>query len=138
MRKDTGKVANCTNPKGYIVFHVRDKNYRAHRLAFLYMTGKFPENQVDHINHVKNDNKWSNLRLVDNQENHKNAKLSKNNASGFNGVYWSKRRSRWGARIKVHGKGMCLGLFKEIEDAINARQLANVKYGFHENHGMAI
>lgn len=58
--------AGNLHPSGYIRIGIDSKEYRAHRLAFLYMEGYIPENDVDHINRVRDDNRWKNLReLVD-------------------------------------------------------------------------
>lgn len=109
--------------------------YYHHRLAFLYMTGKWPKDQVDHINHDRADNRWINLREATGQENHKNEIFRKTNTSGFTGVSHCKRYNKWTTRIMVNGKYKNLGYFDDKQDAIKARKTANIKYGFHENHG---
>ncbi len=90
---------------------------------------------VDHINHNGLDNTRNNLRVVTNQENLKNMKLKKNNTSGFTGVTWCKKENRWVSQIMINRKTICIGRFSNKEDAIKARKEANIKYGFHENHG---
>jgi len=106
----------------------------SHRLAFYYVLGWCPE-EVDHINHVRDDNRWINLRAASKQENHRNRKLDTNNKSGFNGVTWYKNYSKWLACIGIGGKQINLGYFENKDDAIAARKAANIKYGFHPNHG---
>ncbi len=120
---------------GYHTIKIAGKSYQAHRLVWLYMVGKWPTNSIDHINGIKTDNRFSNLRDVSHQENHKNQRTHSNNTSGFTGVFWHKGANKWGAQIRVSGKGLYLGLFEELEDAITARKAANLKYGFHINHG---
>ena len=134
-RVKVGDVAGWRNPTGYIRMKVGGKLYLAHRLAFLYMTGKWPEDQVDHINHIRDDNRWCNLREVSHQENHKNQSKPKSNTSGVTGVCWCKRYKKWKAQIKVEGKVKNLGSFTSKEDATKARKEAEIKYGFHDNHG---
>lgn len=119
----------------YIRFVVDGVRTQAHRWAFLYMTGSFPEEMVDHINHNKLDNRWENLRPVTNQENQRNMKKPKDNTSGVVGVYWHKPAKRWLASIRVDSRLVHLGSFASFSDAVDARKNAEVLYGFHENHG---
>jgi len=131
----SGKVAGTADARGYISIKLFKKIYLSHRLTFLYMTGEFPIEQVDHINQVKGDNRFCNLREVTHHENGKNQSMHKNNTSGTVGVSWHKSANKWVARIKVDGKVIHLGLFTDKQDAITARELANIKYDFHINHG---
>ena len=131
LRRDAG----CTMAEGYRYIQIDSKLYRSHRLAFLYMTGKFPEDQIDHINQVRDDNRWKNLRPVTHQENHRNRGIGKGNTSGFVGVCWSKANRKWNAYITIDGKSKSLGFFEVKEGAVSARKAANIKYGFHSNHG---
>jgi len=105
----------------------------AHRLAWFYMEGEWP---TGHINHIRDDNRWVNLREVSNQENHKNQSISINNKSGVIGVCWNKKARKWHAQIKVNYKAISLGCFSDIHNAIKARKDAEIKYGFHKNHGI--
>ena len=122
---------------GYIKCHLKGKPYYLHRLIFLYMTGILPgeSEQVDHIDHDKKNNRWENLRIVTNAENGQNKKMLARNTSGIMGVCWSKERMKWQAAIKVNGKRKFLGRFDDINDAALARKNAEIKYGFHRNHG---
>jgi hypothetical protein len=130
-------VAGAVNGNGYRYIKINGRQYRAHRLAFLYMTGEFPPEQCDHINHNRLDNRWINLRLVSNQENQRNRSMRADNKSGFTGVCWHKQSSKWVAHIKIKGKLKHLGCFKELAEAITCRQDANINFGFHANHGLA-
>ena len=132
-----GDVAG-TNCKGYITITINGKRYQAHRLAWLYMTGNLPNNQIDHINGVRDDNRFCNLREVDNSENARNSKHRDNNTSGHIGVNFEVRGSKWTANIKVDGKKIYLGRFPTKDEAIEARKKAEIKYGFHSNHGRRI
>jgi hypothetical protein len=102
-----GDVAGAFNTRGYWVI----RNYTAHRLAWLYMTGKWPEADIDHINGDRADNRWSNLRAATRAENLRNVRLRESNKLGLKGVYWQKDKRKYIARIQVNGKVTCLGRF---------------------------
>lgn len=129
-----GDVAGNPDSHGYIQIGIDGLLHRAHRLAFLYMEGCMPE-QVDHDDQVRCNNKWKNLNPATNSLNMKNQKLRSTNISGTCGVYWIASSKKWRARIMVDNQGIHLGLFSNKRDAIAARQAANIKYGFHKNHG---
>lgn len=130
-----GDVAGNLGADGYVAISINNKNYRAHRLAWFYMTGEWP-NIVDHEDHIKNNNIWTNLKNGTHSDNLKNKAMRKNNTSGFNGVCWNKQFKRWQAYIKINRKRKHLGFFKKLSDAVIAREEANVKHGFHVNHGI--
>ena len=123
---------------GYIFIGVDNVNYRAHRLAWLYMTGEWPENQIDHVNHLRSDNRWNKLRSVSHQENSKNAPIRSTNKSGVTGVHFHKPLKKWVAYITVSGTRIHLGLFNCITAAAISRKAAEIKYNFHENHGATL
>jgi len=129
-----GDAAGCKT-KGYTRIKINGKLYSSHRLAWLYVYGVFPVNQLDHINHARSDNRIENLREVTNQENHKNVSKHKRNRSGVNGIHWNSRDSNWKSGIMSNGKAIFLGNFTDKFEAICARKSAEVKYGFHSNHG---
>lgn len=132
-----GKQAGTKCVNGYISISTLAKKSRmlAHRLAFLYMEGEIPE-QVDHINGIRNDNRWENLRAVDNFINSRNQKLRNTNTSGYNGVYWCKRRNLWYVRIGLNGKNLHGGYFDKKMDAVKARSELDVKLNYHSQHGI--
>jgi len=132
-----GEIAGTISPTSYRVIFLLDSPYQAHRLAFLYMTGELPPNETDHINGSKADNRWTNLRAATRSENMRNVSISKRNKSGKVGVCWYKATEQWHSRIQVHGETVHLGYFDEIEDAVAARAAAELKYGYHPNHGRA-
>ena len=134
-RVKRGDIAGCTGTNGYRTISVEGIRYPAHRLAWLYVYGKFPDSQIDHVNGVENDNRIANLRDVTCSENAQNTKMSKNNSSGINGIYWHKAFRRWMPRISVNGKRVYLGSYKSLELAGLVREEAEVKYGYHPNHG---
>lgn len=132
-----GSVLGGRHYSGYIRASIDGKSYAVHRLAWLYMTGEWPADQIDHINHIRDDNCWRNLREASNRENHMNRATSIRNTSGVTGVYWDKEAKKWLARIRVKGRLIHLGRFSDKNEAVAARKSAEVKYGYHENHGKA-
>ena len=94
----------------------------AHRLAWLYVHGEWPAEEIDHLNRVRSDNRISNLRLATQAENKQNTSLRRDSTSGHKGVSWHKRDKKWVAEIKLHGKKHYLGYFNNINDAIAARK----------------
>ena len=119
---------------GYINIGFKGMNLKAHRLAFLYMTGIIPS-QVDHEDHNRSNNIWSNLKPATQTISSRNCTLQKNNTSGVVGVSWNKQRKRWIAMIWHNSKPILLGRFVKKADAVLARQQAEIKYGYHPNHG---
>jgi len=134
-RLKSGEIAGSTTCGGYVRICVNGQPYQAHRLAWLYMTGSWPENQIDHINHIKDDNRIANLRDVTHRENQKNQPKRKTNTSGVTGVMWNVRDKRWRAKIFLNGKEKSLGGFTNKFEAICARKSAENRHGFHPNHG---
>jgi len=130
-----GSRAGSIESKGYYQITLKQKLYMAHRLAWLYVHGSFPDNFIDHINGIRTDNRIENLRDVTKGQNQRNQKKYTTNKSGIVGVSWHKQHQKWYANIQVNKKTMFLGLFKDIKDAENAVSIARQKYDFHENHG---
>lgn len=122
---------------GYSRININKKSYQAHRLAFLYMSGRWPKHEIDHDNHIRNDNRWPNLSEVTHKENVKNMSLSKKNTSGVTGVCWHKKAGKWHVQVYAAGVKPHFGLFIDKFEAICCRMSANNKYGYHENHGRA-
>ena len=129
-----GDIAGCKD-KGYLRIRINGNLYLAHRLAFLYITGAWPENEVDHDDRIRDNNKWDNLKDSTVQYNNKNHKIRSDNKSGFNGVYWDKNCKRWRSQIAVDGEIKRLGCFIRKSDAIDARKQADIDCGYHPNHG---
>jgi len=106
---------------GYIYIELDSCRYLAHRLAWLYIYGSFPEKYIDHINGNKCDNRVANLRLATEQENQHNQSCPQtNNKSGFRGVSWHKWGQKWIAQISLNGKTKYIGLFNTAEEAYEA------------------
>ena len=101
---------------GYIHIFIDGTAHKAHRLACLYMTGEFPTNETDHVNHIRNDNRWENLRKTTRSENQRNRPKQGNNTSGCTGVFWSIERNKWRALISNGNKRIHLGYYTEFWD----------------------
>lgn len=131
------KVGDIISSKcdGYIRIQIDGVSIYAHRIIYLLVTGEFPKDQIDHINGIRDDNRWLNIREVSNQENTKNQKLRITNTSGVCGVCWDKDTEKWVGRINVNGKRKFLGYFVKKQDAAKARKDAEIKYNYHPNHG---
>jgi hypothetical protein len=104
-----GSVAGSENPQGYIRITIDGATHRAHRLAWLFVYGTFPENQIDHINTIKTDNRIANLRDVSNRSNNQNRKCHRNGK--LVGCYFNKQSRKWKARIEINRKQVHLGYF---------------------------
>ncbi len=135
-RMKAGSIAGCPNDTGRIRVRLLGRWYKAHRIIWEMHNGPIPEGyEIDHLDHDPSNNRLNNFRLVLGKENAKNRPKNKNNTSGYIGVYWDKEREKWYSQIWVNYKCITLGRFYRMEDAIKARQEAEIKYGFHPNHG---
>lgn len=114
-----GEPAGCIAPSGYLMIGIDYRRYRAHRLAWLWMTGEMPAN-VDHINGNRADNRWGNLRVADQSQNTANSKRSKANTSGFKGVSRHWPSGKWQAGIVKNRRRQYLGLFETPKQAHDA------------------
>lgn len=125
-----GKVLGSLTQDGYLSVMLDGKNYMLHRLAFLFMEGSMPPELVDHINCIRDDNRWENLRHADWELNTRNTLISKNNTSGVIGVSWHKKSGKWQAFVSQDSKPVYLGLFASLEEAIAAREAAKVSHNY--------
>lgn len=132
--KMTGKVAG-TYSKGYLVASINRNRFFVHRAIWAIFNNKWPDNYIDHINHIRDDNRIENLRVVSAIYNSRNCRISKNNTSGINGVTFFKRDNNWRVQIMVDRKNIHIGYYDNLEDARDARKKANSLHGFDENHG---
>jgi hypothetical protein len=119
-----GEIAGAVLTNGYRYINFNGKLHTAHRVAWLYMIGEWPASQVDHVNRDRADNRWANLRLATQSENSANQGLRTNNKSGIRGVSWDKKKRNWVAMITVNYKQKRLGNFATLEEAAEARRLA--------------
>lgn len=124
-----------TDKDGYVHIGFRGTIYRAHRLAWYFMTGDWlsSKQDMDHINGDRADNRWENLRLATRSQNmlNKNNALRHDNVSGYRGVSWREETGKWHARITIDGKIVLLGDFRNKEDAVEARKAAELEWSKH-------
>lgn len=125
--KYANKQAGCPGTKS-VGLNIYKYNYRIHRIIWLWMTGIWPEYDIDHINRNPLDNRWENLREATFSQNQMNRGRQSNNTSGYTGVVYSKVTKRWLARIKINGKSKHLGCFKTAELANKCRLNAEKVY----------
>lgn len=135
-----GKAAGKTRPDGYISIRITteagSRSFMAHRLAWLFTHGKWPDSQIDHMNGVRTDNRIANLRDVPARLNMRNTKTPTDSKTGVPGVTWSAHAKRWLVRANLTGKTKNLGYYLNFEDAVAARDRAVAgRHGYHENHG---
>jgi len=146
-RKETDRFVKCWNTRysgnpamntmttnGYLSGRLFNERYLAHRLAWFYVTGNWPDDHVDHINGCRTDNRFENLRSVDRFINQRNRKKPVDNKSNEVGISWHKSTQRW--RVQTCGKH--IGVFSDFNTAIKARNDSRKDLGFHENHGRII
>lgn len=128
--KYAGKEAGCINKLGYNAISINNKRYLAHRLAWLYLYGKWPPVLVDHKNgySTKSDNELINLREATKSQNAMNSKVRSDNTSGTKGVYFHRKTNKWYAQITVDSKTICSPMFILREDAVKYRQQLEAKY----------
>lgn len=121
--------------RGYHCGVVMYRRLRAHRVVWALCYGEWPRYAIDHINGDTSDNRPNNLRDVGPLENNRNRPTPRNNTTGAHGVSRIRENGKWRATINVKGKQVHLGCFVTISSAVAARKAAELKYGFHENHG---
>jgi hypothetical protein len=122
---------------GYGYYHgpIAGRYLKAHRVAWAIHHGKWPMLEINHRNGDRRDNRIDNLRDVDHRTCLRNCKLSKINTSGHAGVHWHRRTQRWQASIRTTSGIRSLGSFISRDDAVTARQAAEVFEEYDPNHG---
>jgi hypothetical protein len=130
--KDQGKGKRT----GYTRVYIDGTSYKAHRLAWLIQTGKWPKNSIDHLDGDGSNNAFANLREASAGENHRNRPRYVTNKSGKSGVYWRENLKKWVVQINAEkGVQKYLGCFDTLEEAVAAREQAERELGYHQNHG---
>jgi len=122
-----GSLAGTIHAKGYIHIQYKRKIYKAHRLIYLMFYGYLP-NIVDHIDGNTANNHPDNLRSATLSGNAQNAKIRRDNISGFKNVCWHKRLNKWGVSLAVSGKLRHFGYFDDLELAAFVASEVRDKY----------
>jgi hypothetical protein len=118
--RKSGSVAGNWRTDGYIMIAINGYDYLAHRLAWLYVHGEWPETEVDHKNLVRDDNRIDNLRPSSHSQNVTNVGKRVNNSSGYKGVSWHKGSKKWVSRISFNKKTIELGYYNDPVVAFSA------------------
>jgi len=133
--KEITYISKSPNKCGVHKVKIDGQLYLLHRVIWKMMTGRWPKDQIDHINGDSLDNRWCNLREVTSKENSRNVSRRSNNTSGVTGVYWHKRDKVWHPLVvDKDGNFVHLGYYDNFEDAVRVRKEAEKEYGYHENH----
>jgi hypothetical protein len=123
-----GSKAGYIDSNGYNSIRINTRLYNAARLAWLYVEGYFPENDVGYINRVKHDCRWANLRHSMRYCTSRNNKMNKNNTSGITGV--TSKNGKWWVQMTIKSKRHNLGLFTDLIDAAKERWKYEIKYNY--------
>lgn len=128
-----GRRAGFKEKPGYRRIQINGRAWPESHLVWLIETGHLPPSDkcVDHINRVRSDNRFCNLRLADRAENQANRKTSTRNKTGFKGIHWVRKTKKWKAEIYARGKRYCLGSYSTKEEA-GAAYLAAQREHFGE------
>jgi hypothetical protein len=130
-----GEIAGGFSDRGYLTICIDGVKHRAHRLAWLYVHGIYPD-QIDHENHVRHDNRMINLKASNSYENSRNKSKPSDNTSGVVGVSLSHRINQKNVKWEVRVCGKFLGYFDNFFDAVCKRKSAERQFDFHPNHGI--
>ena len=120
-KKPISVVAGTISVHGYRIITFEGVKYRSGRLAWFYMTGEWPSEEIDHENRDKTDDRWCNLRVISRSENALNRDQQVNNTSGARGVHWDMDRAKWIVQVKKDGILHHGGRFDYLDEAIEAR-----------------
>lgn len=117
-----GTPAGWIEAAGYVVIEIDGHAYKAHRLAWLFVYGRWITKHTDHVNRIKNDNRICNLRKASKGENVTNSKVRTDSKSGIKGVIWAPRQKRWKVQVRKKGRKSVARYFLKLEVAIRFRQ----------------
>ena len=112
---------------GYSRIHINGRLYLAHRIAWLYVNGEWPADEIDHIDMNRSNNRISNLREATKGENMRNKRAYSNSKTGVKGVHWHKQHRKYAATINRDGKAKHIGLFATVKDAAAAYETAAIR-----------
>lgn len=133
--KNAGKPALASlTANGYLHGAIDYASYLAHRVIWKHVTG-VDADDIDHINGVRTNNRFSNLRSCSRSDNMRNRHRSSNNTSGATGVHLDAPSGLWYAQMALDGRLLYLGRYSVFEDAVAARRSAEIEHGFTPRHG---
>jgi hypothetical protein len=127
-RTKIGDVSGYVDLNGYAIIRLNNKLYKAHRLAWLYVHNKIPDEYIDHINGIKSDNRICNLREANRYENQFNTKLNIRNISGAKGVSWNSQLKKWKVCLNINKQQKHFGYFENLELASLVATEAKIKF----------
>lgn len=119
-RAPKNAVAGYIMKTGYVGMCIDRRKYLAHRLAWLYVYGAFPDGEIDHVNLNRADNRLVNIRVCNRAQNEHNTLAHKDNMCGVKGVTYRKARNKYVAQICIEGKNTYIGIYDTLDDAANA------------------
>ena len=123
-----GSVAGAPDGQGYRQIGIDGRLYREHRLAWMWVTGSWPADDLDHINGDRSDNRIENIRPATRSQNNANGRRPKDNTSGHKGVSFDKKRQRWHAYVSKNYKRCHVGYFETLDEARLARAAAAERF----------
>lgn len=125
-----GRVAGSVDKDGYLVLRIDGRRFPLHRIAFALHFGRWPEQDIDHADGDRRNNRIGNLREATRTQNNANSKFRVNNTSGLRGVHWHAASMKWRAMIRENKRSRCLGLYASKEEAHDRfLAAANAAYG---------
>lgn len=127
-RRQKGSIVGGLSDQGYVLISVNKCLVRAHRLAWVWMTGRWPVGDIDHINGNRSDNRFCNLREATRSQNLQNSGLRCDNKTGVTGVIFDRARKKYKAYIRVGGKQKIIGRYSSMKDAVAARRREQEKH----------
>jgi hypothetical protein len=122
-----GSIVGTAMAHGYVMITVCQKKFTAHRLAWLWMTGKWPIDEIDHINGIRDDNRFSNLREASRSQNGQNGGIRSTNKTGRIGVHFDRSRKKFVADIMMNGKRVFRRRYNALDVAVAARARKEVE-----------
>ncbi len=134
-RGPAGAVMRYVDSWGYVRFQLRGVPVKAHRMAFLYMLGEIPS-EVDHINGVRHDNRWINLRPANRTVNARNSARRSDSTVELVGVLKRKDCASWSVMLSTD-KGRITKCVSDFFEAACLRKSWEAAHGYHPNHGRA-
>jgi hypothetical protein len=132
-RVKSGQIAGSLRPDGYVFTQINKRRFMNHRLAWLYVNGVWPSDEIDHIDGDRSNNRISNLRPATSKQNKENTSIRSTNTSGHKGVHWDKSRQKWMAFVVHNRKFHNVGRFENVNDAITATKQARDALFTHHN-----